>query len=128
MFKRISLALALICCPVLGVFAGQQEIRPANLANTVLLRGVGIKHVGFVGDAILNNGSVAAEEQYHQKHSDEFPTVETAYDQNQVNRTKELLRAFWNERGIKVEVSSELKPVPSRIRYADLEFIVRKLR
>jgi hypothetical protein len=125
MFKQITLLLALVCSLFPSPATGQ--FTPVNSPSTRLLHRVGIKHVGFIGDAILNNRSVDAEGRYMEKHSDDFPKVETRYDQDQVDRGKKSLVAFWKGHGIDVEVSSELAPAPGKARYADLTFFVRKL-
>ena len=84
-----------------------------------------VKHHGFDGGS-LNDTVMNEEEEYVGKHPEDRPLVETAYYQKKADAMKLVLVAFWQERGVEVEVCTSLKPVPSAPRYAVLEFDVKR--
>jgi len=91
----------------------------------ILLRRVAVKHPGCItcNDTILN-----AEEEYVRKRVHGGPDVgfspDPLHDQKKVSEVKEALEGFWKERGIAVEVSTNLTQVTNASRYAVLEFDV----
>jgi len=93
---------------------------PANPAP--LLRRIEIRHHDF--DASQLNDSVVAEEQARINQLPGRLKVETTYDQAIADRMKEVLKNFWRDRGVLVEVSSTLEPMASSTTYARLEFHV----
>jgi hypothetical protein len=95
--------------------------------NAPLLRRIAVKHIGFTGDAALNDAIVDEEQKAIWKNPDESPKVETPYNQTKVDHMKEVLRDFWKERGITVEVRTTLTQVPNAPRYAALEFDVYRV-
>ena len=53
------------------------------------------------------------------------PRVEAPYDQEKVDNMKKVLQELWKERGVSVNVDSQLTQVRDT-RYAILEFLVYK--
>jgi len=93
--------------------------------SDIFLRRVVVKHPGCItcNDVILN-----AEKEYMRKRVDERPGIfipfDRLYDQRKVSHVKEALKDFWKERGIAVEVGTNLTQVANAQSYAVLEFDV----
>jgi len=89
------------------------------------LRRIATRHHGF-DDATLNDATLNELEVYVAKHSQDLPTVETAFDQKKAGNMTKALEDFWKERGIAVEVRTTITRVAKPPRYAILEFDVYK--
>jgi hypothetical protein len=95
--------------------------RQTSLSDVPILRRVVLSHPGCV---TCNDSILASEEKYLNEHVTERPRVESVYRQKSVDDMKQALEDFWRERGIAVEVSSNLTQVTSAPHYAVLEFQV----
>ena len=95
--------------------------RQTSLSDVPILRRVVLSHPGCV---TCNDSILASEEKYLNEHVTERPRVESVYRQKSVDDMKQALEDFWRERGIAVEVSSNLTQVTSAPDYAVLEFQV----
>ena len=120
----LGLTCSLLSYPAMG---RDTKAHDSSNPNAPLLRRVVVKHIGFTGDAALNDAIVDEEWKSIRKLPDECPRVETPYDQAKVDHMKEVLRDFWKERGITVEVRTTLTQVPNASRYAILEFDVYRV-
>jgi|SRR5208282_2830086 len=93
--------------------------------SDILLSRVVVKHPGCMtcNDTILN-----AEEEYVRKRVSDGPDVVFSFDhhyvQKKVSNVKEALEGFWKERGIAVEVSTNLAQLTNASRDVVLEFDV----
>jgi len=128
--RSLCLFLASAFTIVLGPSIGNAQNSKANYETSlshsdILLRRVVVKHPGCMtcNDTILN-----AEEEYVRKRVSGGPDVVFSLDhhyvQKKVSNIKEALEDFWKERGIAVEVSTNLTRVTNASRDAVLEFDV----
>lgn len=81
-----------------------------------------MKFQGF-DSAILNTTTRQEQEDYLKKFLKDPPRLEEPYDQKQVDEMKRLIKAFWEEKGVAVEVRSTVTPIPES-RAARLKFDV----
>jgi hypothetical protein len=112
---------------VLGASFGNAQALKSNYEtkfsdSDILLRRVVVRHPGCItcNDTILN-----AEQEYVRKRVNDRPGVFLRLgDPQKVSDVKKALEDFWKERGIAVEVGTNLTQVTNAPRYAVLEFDV----
>jgi MoaA/NifB/PqqE/SkfB family radical SAM enzyme len=122
----LASAFTIFLGPSIGNAQNSKSNYETSLSHSdILLRRVVVKHPGCMtcNDTILN-----AEEEYVRKRASGGPDVvfslEHHYEQKKVSNVKEALEDFWKERGIAVEVSTNLTRVTNASRDAVLEFDV----
>lgn len=102
-----------------------QETQAALRGAAPMLGEVRVEYRGF-DYATLNDTTSQEQKEYQEKFLKDPPRVGTPYDQEKVDEMKRVISAFWKEKGVEVEVSSTLTPVPnSRQGYARLVFNVQ---
>lgn len=106
--------------------AGVQETLTAFHGAVPILRSVAVKYRGF-DDATLNDTTAQEQKEYLEKFLKDPPSVETPYDQKKADEMAKLIESFWKEKGVEVEVSSTLTPIPNtkHVTYARLLFNVQ---
>ena len=124
-----SLCIALVIALAVWTFPLRAAPRPAQSADSAansqnpILQRIQVKHHGF-NAGVLSDAVVNAE----QGRMEQLPgrlTVEQPFEQSKADQMTELLRDFWQERGLVVEVRSTLAP-SLRPGYATLDFDVYK--
>lgn len=122
----LASAFTIFLDPSIGNAQNSKSNYETSLSHSdILLRRVVVKHPGCMtcNDTILN-----AEEEYVRKRASDGPDVvfslDHHYEQKKVSNVKEALEDFWKERGIAVEVSSNLTQVTNASRDVVLEFDV----
>ena len=129
-----ALTASSLCIALAAIFAvwafplhgaprlAQSPSAGGTTAQTPLLRRIQVQHhdfrAGLLNDAVIN------EEQARINALPGRLKVETTYDQAVADHMQEVLRTFWNERGVTVDVNSSLRPSPPSTRYAILQFDV----
>jgi len=131
----ISLGIGLVAVFAISSFPLKAAAHPAkavtfgvaqensNGAAPVLER-IQVKHHDF-GRGGLTDAVVNEEEARLNQLSGRL-RVEASYERTKADEMKKALRAFWDERGVSVEVQSALKPSARSSSYAVLEFDVYK--
>ena len=123
-------SLFLVLASVFGFFLSPAAVNAQNSKSdyqasisdsVVVLRHIAVKHPGCVS---CNDAILGAEEEYVRRHVKGRPTVESFYYQKNVDDVKEALENFWKERGIAVEVTTNLTQFADASRYVALEFRV----
>jgi hypothetical protein len=119
-FLRVALAWATLLCASVSAAqsSNSQELNNSSVAAPVLRRVV-VRHLGSF------NATKLEEVEERVGRVVNRPRVETPYDLDKVDNMKKVLQELWKERGVSVNLDSQLTQVRDT-RYAILEFLVYK--
>jgi hypothetical protein len=119
-FLCAALAWATLLCASVAAAQGfnSQKLINSSVAAPVLRRVV-VRHLGSFDATKLEEIEVRVGRVVNR------PRVETPYDQEKVDNMKKVLQELWKERGVSVNVDSQLTQIRDT-RYAMLEFLVYK--
>lgn len=127
--RSLCLFLASAFTIFLGPSTGHAQNSKSNyetsLSHSYLLRRVVVQHPGCM---TCNNTILNAEEEYVHRRVNDGPdfvfSLDPHYEQKKVSKLKEALEDFWKERGIAVEVRTNLTQAANASRDVVLEFDV----